>query len=434
MKYLRIINQGEIEVQALSLLGASTKRGDSSKIGMFGSGNKYAIAYFLRNGSIDIYSGMKKIPVEVRKEIFREKEFGVVHIGGEKTSITTEFGMDWKFWQAVREIYSNALDEGNAKIALVEKITPKADETHFYIKADETDAQIFIDEFDLYFSEKKKVLATSSIGQILEKNNSQGMCVYRKGIRCYDNPKKSIFDYNFNELRIGENRLCQYYWDVTEKIWGMLFQLEDEMLIERLLRNCHDGDYFEGDVDSIASLPHVLSEQFKTVLSRLKLAPRSFYTLVPKEEVYSYVWIPYVWIPDKIYNHLIEYIDEDTKPKGLQTSKDGQMFKEFTPDRLQSMTLKSAMDFFKEAEFGIPYDIKTAMFEKKKILGIAHTETMSIILSDICLTRGVNDVVNTIIEEYIHLKYDVRDETRAFQEASITEFINYMKRRNTYVL
>ena len=49
MKYLIITNKGEIEPQALHLVGASTKRGDSSKIGQFGSGNKYALAYLLRN-------------------------------------------------------------------------------------------------------------------------------------------------------------------------------------------------------------------------------------------------------------------------------------------------------------------------------------------------------------------------------------------------
>lgn len=49
MKYIRIKNQWLIEPQALHLVGASTKRNDASKIGQFGSGNKYAMAYLLRN-------------------------------------------------------------------------------------------------------------------------------------------------------------------------------------------------------------------------------------------------------------------------------------------------------------------------------------------------------------------------------------------------
>jgi len=40
MKYIRVKNAGKIEVSALHMMGVSTKRGDSTKIGQFGSGNR----------------------------------------------------------------------------------------------------------------------------------------------------------------------------------------------------------------------------------------------------------------------------------------------------------------------------------------------------------------------------------------------------------
>lgn len=49
MNYLKISNKGLLDVEALTLLGASSKRGDNTKIGMFGSGNKFSLAYLLRN-------------------------------------------------------------------------------------------------------------------------------------------------------------------------------------------------------------------------------------------------------------------------------------------------------------------------------------------------------------------------------------------------
>jgi len=41
--YIEITNNGEMDIDALHLMGVSSKRDDETKIGMFGSGNKYSI-------------------------------------------------------------------------------------------------------------------------------------------------------------------------------------------------------------------------------------------------------------------------------------------------------------------------------------------------------------------------------------------------------
>jgi hypothetical protein len=167
MNYIKIKNLGEIDIQSLTLLGASSKRGDSSKIGMFGSGNKYALAYLLRNGyEIYLFSGLNKIDITTEKALFRDKEYDVILINGKQTSITTEFGKDWELWQAIREIYCNSMDEGGHSLEYVSKIEPIDGETHFYIK-NQSSISNFIANFDSYFSENKKILFECPTGKII---------------------------------------------------------------------------------------------------------------------------------------------------------------------------------------------------------------------------------------------------------------------------
>ena len=96
MHYIMIENKGELDVSSLILLGASTKRADDSKIGFFGSGNKYAIATLIRLGvSFKIFSGNKEIAITTTGISFRGQTFEQIHIDGQPTSLTTDMGPQW---------------------------------------------------------------------------------------------------------------------------------------------------------------------------------------------------------------------------------------------------------------------------------------------------------------------------------------------------
>ena len=62
MKTIKITSYGEIDIRAFSKMGASSKRQDGSKIGMFGSGLKYSLAFLLRNKiPFRVFSGYREV-------------------------------------------------------------------------------------------------------------------------------------------------------------------------------------------------------------------------------------------------------------------------------------------------------------------------------------------------------------------------------------
>ena len=102
---------------------------------------------------------------------------------------------------------------------------------------------------------------------------------------------------------------------------------------------------------------------------------------------------------------------------------------------MQVATLDKVLDFFKETQYlGVfDYDIRIALFDDKSVMGTVDKQNKRIIISTNTFEQGVQAVIETIIEEYIHLKYDVFDETRAMQDVLIRELVNVLKKKNAYL-
>lgn len=426
-KYLVIKNAGSMEPEAFTLLGASTKRNDDRKIGQFGSGNKYALAYLLRNHySVKIFAGSDEIKITTTPLVFRELGFDVIMVNDKSTSITTDMGKDWKLWQALRELYSNALDEGGAKFQLVDTIAPDPEETHIYIETDESIME-FVKEFDKYFAENRIVLFENYIGKILQKipGNTN---VYRKGIRCLDWDRRSLYDYDLNNITIDEDRMVSYHWQVEENIWKLLFQCTNKEVIKNVLINGSKDTYLETNLSEYSSISaNKLSEEFKQVIADSQMAPSGLSGLLSTEERQKTLIVP-----SKIFNVLRPIVQEETVNEKFRMGAKNIFYIEIEPNKLEAATLKRAQKFFDECGLSIPYDVRLARFDNKKFHGTISGEL--IIVSDICVGMGLNWVINTIIEEHIHIKYGVKDESRAFQDAIIGEFINYMKKEKGFVL
>lgn len=424
--YLKIKNDGLLDPKGLFLLGASSKRDDDTKIGRFGSGNKYALAYLLRNNyELQIFSGEEKIEIETRKEDFRGQEFHVIHINGEKSSITTEMGVDWVLWQAIREIYCNSIDEGGAEVKRVPFISPEKDETHFYIKVND-EIKEFLKNFDNYFTFRREPLYKSPRGSIFAKCGESAN-VYRRGVRCHESILGSIFDYDLPDLPINEDRMVRYSISVDNALWNLVFGCTDKNIIRRVLHECCDGRKIENDIYENANFNNpIFSTEFREVAIEGNFAPISALLMLRGDEIKDYTFLP---------TPVFKFISSKIEGFGERFNKKGSAeYILIEPNATQQNIIDNALLFLIDAGINVPYSIRLAQMKDKRVLGAAKESTNEIILSDISLTKGLKDVINTIIEEYIHLKYGVMDETRAFQTAVINEFIGYMELKQAVTL
>lgn len=228
MNKIIIKNFGEITPEDLKLIGSSTKRNQSNKIGMFGSGWKYALAWFLRNEvGIEIYSGARKIDISTKTVQHRDNKVNVIMVDGVETSLTTEMGPKWTGWMALREVISNAIDEGEHEIDVKwnPEIKQMAGVTQIVIPSNNELANVMM-KYEHYFSFERKTEFVYGGNRIFIKTEEDYMNVYRKGIRCFDgNIKKGLIDVDFDDIDINESRLATS-WDISDELAAILSKHE----------------------------------------------------------------------------------------------------------------------------------------------------------------------------------------------------------------
>lgn len=422
--YIEVCNSGEIEVESFKLLGASTKREEDGKIGFFGSGIKYSIAFLLRNNlNFKVFSGENEVVFSVQPTSFRDKSFDKILVNGTETSLTTSWGPNWTKWQIFREIVSNALDEGGFNISKKEAALGEVGKTKIFLKY--SDFEDYYKNISNFF-----LLGDKNIAGIVQKEEPSDLIVYKMGVRVVqevteDSSTKlpaSVFNYNINSITLNEERVADR-WQIEYLSCKLLMSLTDKSVITRLynlLTSESNSSLFEYKVlestiysaptrewlEVIESSPYTLAPKS----SMLGLAENRGERFIRKHKVRS--------IPDALYNRLKEvFLDDFTKNIDKISGISGD-YVELEITRNQKKLITQALEKISEAGIDVRYPIKVVSFFKEgSIMGLAKDET--IFLSDKVFDVGILYVISTILEEYIHLKHSVRDETRQFQDVAL---------------
>jgi len=378
----------------LSLMGVSSKRDDDTKIGFFGSGNKYAIALMMREKiPFRIFSGKTEMKITTKKVMFREKLYEQILINGEPTSLTTAMGPDWEPWFAIRELYCNALDEGAATMTVAQKPVGLDGSTRVYVGLTGVLEDFFKQrERFILVNEKPEATAKTFYGQVsIFPRGAEEFICYRKGIRIYPkNEKKALYWYNFDRIDINESRTYKYEHEINERIASFFAVTNDKTIIEHYLAN------WKGNVEENAAWQYThdaLSEMWHRVLTGRRVYPENLAIHSGDFEGKHNSFIVPNSLADKIADQF-----PDIEVVGAKGTK---QFVELEMTAAERQKIDTAVIELREIGYDIRSDIKLAQTTTDDTIAWYDKVTDTIYHTRRHL-NGIQELKNTFLEEHFH--------------------------------
>lgn len=433
MDWLRIRNAGEMDPNALFLLGASSKRGDNSKIGFFGSGAKYALAVLLREDvAVRVFSGEREIPITLEGVDFRGQGFRRIVIDGQPTSFTTNMGPTWEPWFALRELICNAIDEGEADLVEIDDkdmelpcsgLAGEVDKTTFLIDLDHPGLRDFVDNMDDYLIEPG---AESIYGAMIadypkgievhihEASQEGRHFMYRRGVLVteHGNMMKGLYRYDFSDATINESRIASYPWQLNALASMVLCTCDDDAIVARVYNAIRSGeDVWESDM----TFPVGLSESwYRAVVAAsgegAQIIPSTLVGYLPHEDT-----IGAVVLPERPYQALLEAF------RGrLCFRSESTAYLECSSDDASRAIerIERVSEGLKEVgiELAVGYRIVVVDIKADRVVAATHTEEKRIVISRKHAEEADDiDFEATLAEEFMH-SHGHGDGSRAFED------------------
>jgi hypothetical protein len=383
-------NPGEIDPRAFTLLGLSAKD-STSAIGRFGTGLKYAIAITHRlGGTISIWSGLTRYDFEVKSSTFRGKEIKEIEIITPGSSFpapfTADYGKDWEPWMALRELESNARDEGGTSSAF--RVPPAEGVTTIWVTCPQIE-EAYKNLNSIFLSPKTlRVAIPRGYADIHNKDPQlHDLRIYYRSVAVGQFKQPTLFTYNFHTgVYLTEDRSIHYYIRDSLPRW-----------ISQTIMKCQDPGTVEKALT--ARTPHLESELvYPEGRSHYQDDYQVFYSVIR-----SYVDSGRASLlnPTALRNYYQTFELHDA------------LYEAYTPTAREKALLLDAQmvvaPFF-EGKLA-PFSLVTSLPEDA--LGLVFAG--KIYLSRKCFGMGLETLVGTLYEEYCHFYEAYVDETRHFQ-------------------
>lgn len=421
MKYLKIQNDGELDIRLVALMGGTTKSKDKFKIGQFGTGLKYTLAFLYRNNlDFKIFVGTEEVKLHTEKEIIRDETFEIICINGQRTSITTKMGEDWLAWMIIRELWCNALDEGGALKEETEIIEGEENKTTFYIQIDGQISQVLKD-WSKYFIHDVKPIWENEKYRIFEGGDK--LRIYKHGVLIHEDATCTA-TFSYDVLDADINELREFKGSSTIELVYCLSSLDCKtvrIFLDKMRERSYEYDMdwnwyqtvSQGWVEAIGTGKIITAKTLQT-LKDLGSNPDESALII---------------VPDLLYKKLCSQFENigATYVAGIIGSFYEEYDQELESKIKQGLVILESCgyDFHPELEFIYGY------FEDKTTLARINNKTKKIYVSKALLSGSLFNLVTMLVEENEHFNTGFNDHTREFQQHFINLFTKSILQKNS---